>query len=65
MSKSLLQILKDKSLVSEEDIKDVQKTIKEKGGNSGELLVSKNIITETQLLETLSVLYDIPLIQTG
>jgi len=60
MSKSLLQILKDKSLVSEEDIKDVQKTIKEKGGNTGELLVSKNIITETQLLETLSVLYDIP-----
>ena len=60
MSKSLLQILKDKSLVSEEDIKDVWKTIKEKGGNTGELLVSKNIITETQLLETLSILYDIP-----
>jgi general secretion pathway protein E len=60
MSKSLLQLLKDKSLVSEEDIKDVQKTIKEKGGNTGELLVSKNIITEIQLLEALSVLYDIP-----
>ncbi len=60
MSKSLLQIFKDKSLISEEDIKDVWKTIKEKGGNTGELLVSKNIITETQLLETLSILYDIP-----
>ena len=60
MSKSLLQILKDKSLVSEEDIKDVRKTIKEKGGNTGELLVNKKIITETQLLEALSVLYDIP-----
>jgi len=60
MSKSLLQILKDRTLVSEEDIKEVQKTIKEKGGNTGEILISKNIITETQLLETLSVLYDIP-----
>jgi len=60
MSKSLLQILKDRTLVSEEDIKEVQKTIKEKGGNTGEILVNKKIITETQLLETLSVLYDIP-----
>jgi len=60
MSKSLLQILKDRTLVSEEDIKEVRKTINEKGGSTGELLVSKNIITETQLLEALSVLYDIP-----
>ncbi|MFH1581160.1 MAG: ATPase, T2SS/T4P/T4SS family, partial [Pseudomonadota bacterium] len=60
MSKFLLQILKDKSFVSEEDIKEVQKTIKEKGGSTGELLVNKKIITETQLLEALSVLYDIP-----
>jgi general secretion pathway protein E len=60
MSKSLLQILKDRTLVSEEDIKEVQKTIKEKGGNTGEILVNKKIITEAQLLETLSVLYDIP-----
>ena len=60
MSKSLLQILKDRTLVSEEDIKEVWKTIKEKGGNTGEILVNKKIITEAQLLETLSVLYDIP-----
>ena len=60
MSKSLLQILQDRTLVSEEDIKEVQKTIKEKGGSAGELLVNKKIITETQLLEALSVLYDIP-----
>ncbi|RLC23458.1 MAG: type II secretion system protein GspE, partial [Deltaproteobacteria bacterium] len=60
MSKSLLQILQDRTLVSEEDIKDVRKTIKEKGGNTGEILVNKKIITETQLLEALSVLYDIP-----
>lgn len=60
MSKSLLQILKDRTLVSEEDIKEVQKTINEKGGNTGEILVNKKIITEAQLLEALSVLYDIP-----
>jgi len=60
MSKSLLQILKDRTLVSEEDIKEVWRTIKEKGGNTGEILVNKKIITEAQLLETLSVLYDIP-----
>jgi len=60
MSKSLLQILKDRTLVSEEDIKEVRKTIKEKGGNTGEILVNKKIITEAQLLETLSILYDIP-----
>ncbi len=60
MSKSLLQILKDRTLVSEEDIKEVWRTIKEKGGNTGEILVNKKIITEAQLLETLSILYDIP-----
>ncbi|MCJ7618051.1 MAG: type II secretion system protein GspE, partial [Desulfobacterales bacterium] len=60
MSKFLLQILKDKSLVSEEDIKEVQKKITEGGGGTGELLVSKKIITENQLLEAVSVLYDIP-----
>jgi general secretion pathway protein E len=60
MSKTLLQLLKDKAFVSDDDIKEVQKTIKEKEGSIGELLVSKKIITETQLLEALSVLYDIP-----
>lgn len=60
MSKSLLQILKDKTLISEKEIKEVQKTINEKGGNTGEILVNKKIITEAQLLETLSALYDIP-----
>ncbi|OEU64098.1 MAG: type II secretion system protein GspE [Desulfobacterales bacterium PC51MH44] len=60
MRKHLTQILKDTLDVSEEDIKEAQRIQTEKGGHFREILVTKKIITEKQLLEALSIQYDIP-----
>ena len=60
MQKHLTQILKETFGVSEEDLKEAQKIKTEKGGHFGEILVTKKIITEKQLLEALSTQYDIP-----
>jgi general secretion pathway protein E len=60
MLKHLSDILKDNFDISEEDIGEVQKIKNEKGGAFGEILIRKNLITEIQLLEALSIQYDIP-----
>lgn len=60
MQKPLTQILKETFGVSEEDLKEAQKIKTEKGDTFGEILVAKKTITETQLLEALSIQYDIP-----
>ena len=60
MQKHLTQILKETYDVSEEDLKEAQKIKTEKKGYFGEILVTKKIITEKQLLEALSTQYDIP-----
>jgi general secretion pathway protein E len=60
MQKHLKQILKDIFDVSEEALKEAQKIKNEKGGNTGEILVTKKVITEKQCLEALSIQYDIP-----
>ncbi len=60
MQKHLTQILKESFGVSGEDLKEAQKVKTEKGSRLGEILVAKKIITEKQLLEALSIQYDIP-----
>jgi general secretion pathway protein E len=60
MQKHFIQILKDTFEVSEEDLKEAQRLKIEKGGDFGEALVAKKVITERQLLEALSIQYDIP-----
>ena len=60
MLRHLSDILKDNFGISEEDISEAQKIKSEKGGAFGEILIRKNLITETQLLEALSIQYDIP-----
>jgi len=60
MNKQLSQILIEKYGVSETDIQDAEQVKSEKGGAIGEILISKNTITETQLLESKSILYGIP-----
>ncbi|MEJ2657785.1 MAG: type II secretion system ATPase GspE [Desulfobacterales bacterium] len=60
MQKNLSQILKDRFNVSEEDLEEAQRLNTEKGTGFAEILVSKKMITERQLLEALSVQYDIP-----
>jgi general secretion pathway protein E len=60
MQKHFTQILKDTFEVSEEDLKEAQSIKSEKGVDFGEILVAKKVITERQLLEALSIQYDIP-----
>ncbi len=60
MQKHFTQILKETFGVSEEDLKEAQKIKTDKGGHFGEILVAKKIIAEKQLLEALSIQYDIP-----
>ncbi len=60
MPNSLYQILNDRFNVSEEDLKEAQRINTEKGTDFAEILLSKKMITERQLLEALSIQYDIP-----
>jgi general secretion pathway protein E len=60
MRKSFAQIVKEKFGVSEEDYHVALETKKEKGGNIGEILVRRKVLTEPQLLEAQSVQYNIP-----
>jgi general secretion pathway protein E len=60
MLNSLYQILKDRFNVSEEDLKEAQRINTEKRTDFTEILVSKKMISERQLLEALSIQYDIP-----
>jgi general secretion pathway protein E len=60
MQKYLTQILRETFGVSQEDLNEAQKIKSEKGGRFGEILVAKKNITETQLLEALSIQYGIP-----
>lgn len=60
MKKRLWQILKDTFETSDEDLEEAQRIKKEKGGNLGEILVKKKVISEPQLLEALSIQYDLP-----
>jgi general secretion pathway protein E len=60
MQKHLTQILKGNFGVSEEDLTEAQKIKTEKGDPLGEILIAKKTITETQLLQALSIQYDIP-----
>jgi general secretion pathway protein E len=60
MQKPLTQILRETFGVSQEDLNEAQKIKSEKGGRFGEILVAKKNITETQLLEALSIQYGIP-----
>lgn len=60
MQKHLAQILKNKFKVSEEALQEAQKSKTKKEGDFEDILIAKKIITENQLLEALSIQYDIP-----
>ncbi|MDM8550459.1 type II secretion system ATPase GspE [Desulfobacterales bacterium HSG2] len=60
MKKDFSQTLQETIGISEEDFLEVLKVRSEKGGNIGEILIKKKMVTETQLLEALSIHYDIP-----
>ena len=60
MNIQLFEILKQSAGVTEENLKEAQKLIDDKGGSISDLLIKRKIITEKQLLEALSIQYDIP-----
>ena len=60
MIKHLSQILSDSFKISKEDLDEAQRIKTEKGENTGGILLRKKIITESQLLEALSIQYNIP-----
>ena len=60
MQRDLSQIFRENLNISEEDLKEAQRIKAEKGGDLGEILVAKKMISEIQLLEALSIQYDMP-----
>jgi general secretion pathway protein E len=60
MRKNLPKILTDKFGISDEELDEARKIAVEKGGSAWEILVTKKVITEHQLLEALGIQYDIP-----
>jgi general secretion pathway protein E len=57
---SLAEILKRTAGLSEETLEEARRIRAEKGGQLGEILLRRKSITEAQLLEALSALYDLP-----
>ena len=60
MIKHLSQILSDNFRISKEELDEAQRISTEKGEKTREILLRKKIITESQLLEALSIQYNIP-----
>jgi len=63
MNTQLFEILKNTAGVTEEHLNDARKFTDDKGGSIGDLLIKRKIITEKQLLEALSIQYDMPFMQ--
>ncbi len=61
MFKTLHDILKTDFQITDTDLEDAWKLKQEKGGELGEILVQRKVLSEQQLLEALSRLFDIPL----
>ncbi|UCF90942.1 MAG: type II secretion system ATPase GspE [Desulfobacterales bacterium] len=60
MRNNLSQILIERYGLTEEILAEARQTKAEKGGSIGEILVSQQTLSEAQLLEALSLQYDIP-----
>ena len=60
MEKNLFDILNECLGVSEEDYRDAKLLQSKQGGSTGDILVENGVITESQLLESLSIKYNIP-----
>jgi len=60
MENRLFHILENSFGISEERFEEAMLVKKEKGGRLGDILVTRNILSERQLLEAMSFLYDLP-----
>lgn len=62
MNRQLFEILKQTAGVTEDNFNDIRKLSDDKGGGISDLLIKRKIITEKQLLEALSIQYNIPFV---
>jgi len=60
MTTSLSQILKQHGHVSDDDIAEARRVQEEKGGDIGNILKKKKVISESQLLQALSIQHGVP-----
>jgi general secretion pathway protein E len=60
MDSRLFHILENSFGISEARFEEALMAKKEKGGRLGDILVTRNILSERQLLEAMSFLYDLP-----
>ena len=60
MRANLAEILVDQYDLNEDTLAEARRQREDKGGRIGEILVQQNNITEKQLLEALSIQYDLP-----
>ena len=60
MENRLFHILENSFGISEARFEEALLVKKEKGGRLGDILVTRNILSERQLLEAMSFLYDLP-----
>ncbi|MGD2272345.1 MAG: type II secretion system ATPase GspE [Desulfobacterales bacterium] len=60
ISEQLFNILNAKFGLSEEAFEESRRVRSEKGGSIGEILIGRKFITEAELLEALSIQYDMP-----
>ena len=66
MFKTLHDILKTDFQITDTELEDAWKLKEEKGGELGEILVQRKVLSEQQLLEALSRLFDaIPTFSTA
>jgi general secretion pathway protein E len=60
MKKDFGTILQNQYGLRAEDLQDARKVKREKGGSLGDILIQRELISETDLLNAYSLLYDIP-----
>ncbi len=60
MQEQLNQIYQNNAGIQPQELQEAWQTKREKGGKLGELLIKRKVLSEQQLLETQSLLYDIP-----
>jgi len=60
MKKQLFEILKENFGIQDEDYEEALRVKAEKGGSIGDILIRRKVLTENQLLESLSLQYNIP-----
>ncbi|MDJ0830298.1 MAG: type II secretion system ATPase GspE [Desulfobacterales bacterium] len=60
LTSGLADIFKNQLGVSDDDYSEAQRLVKDKGGRIGDILIKRNLVTETQYLEAIGRRFNIP-----